>query len=158
MAALENRQEAILAQLADLKNQITVLRAQLKQPPICTVREDADISTNKACNILQVCFHFCRTNRCFIYVCYSIFICDFCFQNGVIHDIVINASPRYPPYSIAALRRLWSDGLKLGVHCHIHSSILELPKNLDKFLCLVSNSDQERSPLLNITLVWKDGN
>lgn len=85
-------------------------------------------------------------------------ICDFCFQNGVIHDIVINASPKYPPYSIAALQRLWSDGLKLGVHCHIHSSILELPKNLDTFLCLVSNSDQERSPLLNITLVWKDGN
>lgn len=129
MAELENRQEAILAQLADLKNQITSLRAQLKQSPISTVREETDISTNKTCSILQ---------------------------NGVIHDIVINASPRYPPYSVAALRRLWSDGLKLGVHCHVHSSILELPKNLDKFLSLVSNSDQERSPLLNITLVWKD--
>lgn len=69
MAALENRQEAILAQLADLKNQITVLRAQLKQPPICTVREDTDVSTNKTCSILQVCFHFYRTNRCFIYMC-----------------------------------------------------------------------------------------
>jgi hypothetical protein len=87
-----------------------------------------------------------------------VYIYDLSFQNGVIHDIVINASPKYPPYCLEALRRLWSDGLKLRVRCHVHSSILELPKNLDKFLSLVSDSDQERSPLLNITLVWKDGN
>lgn len=84
---------------------------------------------------------------------------DFCFQNGVIHDIVINASPQYPPYSLAALQRLWGDSLKLGVHCHTHSSILQLPKSLDSFLSVVSSDfTQERSPLLNITLVWKDGN
>jgi hypothetical protein len=68
MTALENRQEAILAQLADLKNQITVLRAQLKQPPICSVREEI-ISDNKTCSILQVCFCLYKTNRHFIYKC-----------------------------------------------------------------------------------------
>jgi len=95
----------------------------------------------------------------YFYVCYRVCVHDFCFQNGVIHDIVINASPQYPPYSLAALQRLWGDGLKLGVHCHTHSSILQLPKNLDSFLSVISSdSIQERSPLLNVTLVWKDGN
>jgi hypothetical protein len=61
MIALENQQEAVLAQLAELKNQITVLRAQLKQSPVCTLREENNISTNKTCNILQVCFHLYRT-------------------------------------------------------------------------------------------------
>lgn len=130
MTALENRQEAILAQLAGLKNQITALRAQLKQPSIPNVTEVTDVSVCRTCSILQ---------------------------NGVIHDIVINASPQYPPYSLAALQRLWGDGLKLGVHWHTHSSILQLPKNLDSFLSVISSySTHERSPLLNITLVWKD--
>jgi len=130
MTALENRQEAILAQLAGLKNQIHALKAQLKQPSTPSVTEGTDVSVSRTCSILQ---------------------------NGVIHDIVINTSPQYPPYSLAALQRLWGDGLKLGVHCHTHSSILQLPKNLDSFLSVVSSdSTQERSPLLNITLVWKD--
>lgn len=131
MTALENRQEAILAQLADLKTQLATLRSQLKhtQTPIPEVKEGTD-TLSKTCNILQ---------------------------NGVIHDVVINASPEYPPYSLAALRRLWGDGLKLGVHCHIHSSITNLPKSLDSFLSLVSNNfEQWRSPLLNVTLVWKN--
>jgi hypothetical protein len=77
----------------------------------------------------------------------------------VIHDIVINSSPKYPPYSLAALQRLWGDSLKLGVHCHIHSSILQLPANIENFLSVIcDDSDEERSSLLNITLVWKDGN
>jgi hypothetical protein len=70
MTALENRQEAILAQLADLKNQITILRAQLKDPPISTVREKT-ISTIKTCSIIQVCFHLYR-NKLFIYICICI--------------------------------------------------------------------------------------
>ncbi|XP_069695056.1 probable aminoacyl tRNA synthase complex-interacting multifunctional protein 2 isoform X1 [Periplaneta americana] len=129
MTALENRQEAILAQLADLKIQLATLRSQLKQTPVPEVKQGTDTSS-KTCNILQ---------------------------NGVIHDVVINASPEYPPYSLAALRRLWGDGLKLGVHCHVHSSITNLPKSLDCFLSLVSsNFEQGRSPLLNVTLVWKN--
>lgn len=92
-------------------------------------------------------------------MCNSAYACDVCFQNGVVHDIVINASPKYPPYSLAALRSLWGDGLKLGVHCHVHSSVTQLPENLDNFLSVISNdSDEARLPLLNITLVWKDGN
>jgi hypothetical protein len=57
MTALEDRQEAILAQLAGLKNQITALRAQLKQPPGPSVTEVVDVSVSRTCSILQVCFH-----------------------------------------------------------------------------------------------------
>lgn len=56
MTALENRQEAILAQLAGLKNQIQALRAQLKQPSIPSVTEGTDVSDSRTCSILQVCF------------------------------------------------------------------------------------------------------
>jgi hypothetical protein len=160
MTALEHRQEAILAQLAGLKNQIAALRAQLKQPSVLSVTEGTDVSVSRPCSILQVCFHLNRRSKRLIYICvhYIVSVHDFCFQNGVIHDIVINASPQYPPYSLAALQRLWGDGLKLGVHCHTHSSILQLPENLDSFLSAVSSeSVEDRLPLLNITLVWKDG-
>jgi septal ring factor EnvC (AmiA/AmiB activator) len=54
MTALENRQQAILAQLADLKNQITALRAQLKQSAALPVAKEANISMSRACSILQV--------------------------------------------------------------------------------------------------------
>jgi hypothetical protein len=54
MTALENRQEAILAQLADLKNQITALRVQLKQSPAPAVTKGVNIPTSRTCNILQV--------------------------------------------------------------------------------------------------------
>jgi hypothetical protein len=80
MTALENRQEAILAQLADLKNQIAVLRAHLKQPPVCTVREEI-ISTNKTFNILQVCFCLYKANRYFIYNCMCV-IEALCYELG----------------------------------------------------------------------------
>jgi hypothetical protein len=54
MTALENRQEAILAQLADLKNQITVLRAQLKQSAAPPVAKGTNIAMSKTCSTLQV--------------------------------------------------------------------------------------------------------
>lgn len=56
MTALENRQEAILAKLAGLKNQIQALRAELKQPSIPSVTVGTDISASRTCSILQVCF------------------------------------------------------------------------------------------------------
>ena len=77
----------------------------------------------------------------------------------MVHDIVINSSPKYPPYSLAALRRLWGDGLKLGIKCHIHSTVISLPENVGHFVSTVSNEKNEgKRPLLNVTLVWKDGN
>ncbi|PSN39773.1 hypothetical protein C0J52_15321 [Blattella germanica] len=130
MAALENRQEAILAQLADLKKQMAALRAQLKQPVAPTVEKGKNVEAAKTYDLLQ---------------------------NGVVHDIVINASPKHPPYSLAALKRLWGDGLKLGVQCHVHSSVVELPKELQDFNSVVcSGGSGDKVPLLNITLVWKD--
>ena len=56
MTALKNRQEAILAKLAGLKNQITALREQLKQPAVLSVTDGTDVSFSRTCSILQVCF------------------------------------------------------------------------------------------------------
>ncbi|KAJ9598491.1 hypothetical protein L9F63_010811 [Diploptera punctata] len=130
MTALENRQEAILAQLAELKNQMAVIRAQLEQSVTPKIQLGKKVMVTRDNELLQ---------------------------NGVIHDIVINASPKYPPYSLAALRRLWGDGLKLGIKCYFHSSMLELPDYLKDFVSLVSNDiKDDKLPLLNVTLVWKD--
>jgi len=56
MTALENRQEAILAQLAGLKTQIQALREQLRQPSVPSVTEGTDVADSRTCSILQVCF------------------------------------------------------------------------------------------------------
>nr|CAD7457345.1 unnamed protein product [Timema tahoe] len=124
--ALETRQEAILDQLAQLKQQITGLREGLKQSIPSTPQRSRKLTVT---NIPA--------------------------QNGLIHDIVINASPKHPPYSILALYQLWGETLKLNISCHVHSTVPNVPEHLLSFRptnCTASKN----SPLLNITIVWKE--
>nr|CAD7431319.1 unnamed protein product [Timema monikensis] len=124
--ALETRQEAILDQLAQLKQQITGLREGLKQSITSIPQRSRKLTVT---NIPA--------------------------QNGLIHDIVINASPKHPPYSILALYHLWGDTLKLNISCHVHSTVRNVPEHLLSFRPTDSTTSKN-SPLLNITVVWKE--
>nr|CAD7579011.1 unnamed protein product [Timema californicum] len=124
--ALETRQEAILDQLAQLKEQITGLREGLKQSIPSTPQRSRKLT-----------------------------ITNIPAQNGLIHDIVINASPKHPPYSILALYHLWGETLKLNISCHIHSTVHDVPEHLLSFRP-TNSAASKNSPLLNITIVWKE--
>ena len=57
MTALENRQEAILVQLAELKNQMADLRAQLNQPVTPKVPYGKKATITSSNELMQVTFY-----------------------------------------------------------------------------------------------------
>lgn len=79
-------------------------------------------------------------------------------RTGSLVDIVVNASPDHPPWSLWPLRRLLSQHMRVLFACHTHSSVGALPANLS-FLA----AGPDRGPLtesrmshdLALTLVWK---
>lgn len=76
-------------------------------------------------------------------------------QHGVIRDIVVNADPQKPPYSLLLINKLWPESLNLNIRCYTHSSVKERPTDLDYFENIqVEDSDAVE---LKVTLVWKNG-
>lgn len=89
----------------------------------------------------------------------TILIFIFCFfQDSIIHDIVINANPDYPPYSLLGLNKVWGESLNLKITNFIHSSVVNIPIN--DILSYFSSKNVEFSdnvPNLNVTIIWKSG-
>ncbi|XP_046998909.1 probable aminoacyl tRNA synthase complex-interacting multifunctional protein 2 isoform X1 [Schistocerca americana] len=124
VAALENRQEAILKQLNQLKEQMTALRKELRQ------------SVPKPINETQ----------------------HHTFEAGLqdrLQDIVVNVSPQHPPYSLIALARLWNAKVNLRLSCHVHSTVVNAPKN-ECFSNMDNQTGTENVPELTIFIVWKN--
>lgn len=122
MASLEGRQEDILKKLAKLKNDIEDLRIILRQPSQVTAASISSAGT-----------------------------CPPCPELGDSRDIVVYASPEFPPYSILGLARLWGASCPLELTNHTHSSVKEAPSCAGSFCNSVSGT-----PHLRITLVWKN--
>lgn len=75
-------------------------------------------------------------------------------EHGVIRDIVVNADPQKPPYSLLLINKLWPESLNLNIRCYTHSSVKERPTDLDYFENIqVEDSDAVE---LKVTLVWKN--
>lgn len=73
-------------------------------------------------------------------------------------DIVINVHPKNVPYSLLALRRQWQGRLKLNAEVFTHSSIpeSELTDAAKDFTKKLMTVDERQYIGLNITLIWKD--
>ncbi|KAL1472942.1 hypothetical protein MTO96_022713 [Rhipicephalus appendiculatus] len=72
-------------------------------------------------------------------------------------DIVVNASPDHPPWSLWPLRRLLSQHMRVLFACHTHSSVGALPANLS-FLAAGPDTVDENcevmvSPVLQAAIV-----
>ncbi|XP_051172893.1 aminoacyl tRNA synthase complex-interacting multifunctional protein 2 isoform X2 [Leptopilina boulardi] len=115
---LEQRQEKILSQLAEIKQQVAIFRDVLKQ-------SNAEIKTTTST----------------VPVIY----------NPVTIDIILNANPKKPPFSILALSKIWKDS-SFQIQTHVHSSIIE---NVPEFL-LTKNEENIQKNCINLRLIWRD--
>lgn len=68
----------------------------------------------------------------------------------------MNSNPKSIPYCLLALKKLWSDRLRINIKCHTHSSVKELGDDVKNFMNKVTSLPEGRSdlPSLNITLIW----
>lgn len=71
-------------------------------------------------------------------------------------DIILNVSPSNPPHSLNLLAKLLKDKVIINVIYHMHSSIKTM-QNLD-FKVPTFTSNKVDTPVINIRLIWKDGN
>ncbi|RZF35526.1 hypothetical protein LSTR_LSTR010217 [Laodelphax striatellus] len=133
---IHKRQKIILQQLTDLQNQMSLFRNRLSSEKVLPVKNSAsvpDIKPNSP--TMKPSFE----------------------QGGVIYDIVINANPNHPPYSLLAINTLWGNKLKMRVTTHFHSTISTIDKVDELFQVLQDNNNNGcNSSSLNITLVWKE--
>ncbi|KAJ8914561.1 hypothetical protein NQ315_010025 [Exocentrus adspersus] len=130
MAELEAKQEEVLKQLAELKKQILSIKSDLKISSVSVAKPTANFSS--ATSKQQVS------------------------DNLQDQDIVINANPSNPPYSLQILQRLLQDTIALTFSNHCHStvkSLTEEAKKLDSIL--VNFSPNSNTPKLNVRLIWK---
>lgn len=73
---------------------------------------------------------------------------------------MINASPENIPYSLLLLKNLWNDRLYINVKVFTHSTISKINDEAKAFTDLISassDSQNNRLPILNISLIWKNG-
>lgn len=78
--------------------------------------------------------------------------------NGkVMKDVVIQADPEFPPYSVQFLFAALSQMTSVWSSVHIHSSLTEIPYHLNDFFELQEGeTEKNRSNCkLGITIIWK---
>ncbi|XP_054275079.1 aminoacyl tRNA synthase complex-interacting multifunctional protein 2 isoform X2 [Macrosteles quadrilineatus] len=130
---LKKRQEEILKQLAFLKEQMLFLREELTKGAT-----NVKLSVESNCNLTVSSSHLRTTNNP--------------HWDGLAGEMVINASPDNPPYSLLAVNRLWPEALRLQVVCHTHSSLVSLSPHLSCFSSLFFTP----GPNVKARLIWSN--
>uniref|UniRef100_A0A1B6DMX2 AIMP2 thioredoxin-like domain-containing protein n=1 Tax=Clastoptera arizonana TaxID=38151 RepID=A0A1B6DMX2_9HEMI len=126
---LEQRQEAILKQLTALKDQMAAFRIELNQQVSVTkIKTDLCSLPSK------------KLNK----------------WTGQIRDVVVNASPTCPPYSLLAIKKLWCDVLDVQISCYVHSTVATAPTPHLSHFQSKSESKEPNLPKLNVSLIWKN--
>ncbi|XP_076366670.1 aaRS-interacting multifunctional protein 2 isoform X2 [Tachypleus tridentatus] len=127
---LEDRQIEILKCLQQLKTEVEKLKTNTQQPTKATAEATTNL-TNRECGVIEQS------------------------QSCIVQDIVITASPNYPPVSVWIMRNLLGQKIKVKLSTHLHSSLTTyLPKlkNLEDALMDFDRKDCQ----LVITVIWKD--
>ncbi|KAK3869963.1 hypothetical protein Pcinc_024764 [Petrolisthes cinctipes] len=73
---------------------------------------------------------------------------------GIVHDVVVHADPRRPPYSLRALYNALSLTTTVCRRVHRHSSVKEISEKLLQFWGNIDN-DKRRGSVVCLTLVWR---
>ncbi|KAK4321467.1 hypothetical protein Pmani_007727 [Petrolisthes manimaculis] len=130
VAALEARQEAVLARLRSLKAQLD----QVKGNKVATT--SPSVSATPA---VGAAAHASPLKK-----------------STTVHDLVISANPSQPPYSLVLLRKLLRDaGLPVYSTTHVHSNVREVNERLSSIF-MEQPLDERRNHTLAFTLHWKD--
>uniref|UniRef100_UPI00398EA7EC aminoacyl tRNA synthase complex-interacting multifunctional protein 2 n=1 Tax=Pristiophorus japonicus TaxID=55135 RepID=UPI00398EA7EC len=136
---LESRQTEILKRLYELKAVVDGLSKTVLTP-------DADLDVteiNHACFVPTI-----RTAASLDSVLGK--------SSGVLHDIVINASPAEVPLSLLVLHGLLCEQYRVLSSVHVHSSVQNVPSQLWNCLGEGSSCRSRQDYELGFTLVWKD--
>ncbi|XP_018571406.1 probable aminoacyl tRNA synthase complex-interacting multifunctional protein 2 isoform X1 [Anoplophora glabripennis] len=128
MAELEAKQEEILQQLAELKKQILSIKSDLKIAAVSTTKPSTNF-TSSTCPKITI---------------------------NNLPDIVINANPSNPPYSLQIIQKLLQDTLALTFSTYLHSTVSSLSEEAKKLDSTIVNFAPKSNVLkLNIRLIWK---
>ncbi|XP_052895292.1 probable aminoacyl tRNA synthase complex-interacting multifunctional protein 2 isoform X1 [Anopheles moucheti] len=130
---LAERQQRVLQQLAELKNEILSLRTELKLNAKAPVQPSTPLKSKAELKAEPINLTY-------------------------LQDFVVNASPEYVPYSLLALKNLWKNRLNLHVECFTHSTVPKLSDEALTFQNAIKNSESVASnlPQIKVTLIWKN--
>jgi len=162
--ALEARQDAILARLGQLKDQVAAYKKSLGLPEVSTTMltfpaiSDSDTTVQRIAKLKQ-----------------TMLVIDAIFRqkpSKSAHreiepssiklsnvtktaDIVIRCSPTFPVFSLKGVYSLLTaSGLTVHTSCHTHCSVTSLPPNVQSFLPLTEVP--RSSAQVRLTLIWTD--
>lgn len=132
MEELEFRQETILKHLNELKDRLTLMQEQLK---ICN-KQAVSLLASKAAKVTPT------TQKP--------------IDSANLREIIINANPSNIPYSLLALKKLWTHRLSVTLQFYTHSTVSGLTQPAINFQNLCTAHQSTSSANLNITLIWKN--
>ncbi|XP_071550650.1 phenylalanine--tRNA ligase alpha subunit [Panulirus ornatus] len=75
-------------------------------------------------------------------------------EPGIVHDVVIYADPRRPPYSLRALANALSSKYSICLRVHCHSTVKEVSEKLQQFWGVWHGVERSQSNVC-LTLVWR---
>lgn len=138
--ALAVKQEKILKQLAELREQLVSMRTDLKlcskpaQPSAAQATSSKPAQSKPQTKKIEPINH------------------------SHLQDFVVNASPENIPYGLLALKKLWIDRLNLQVECFTHSTIPQLTEEARNFQNAITSFEPklENLPRIKVTLIWKN--
>lgn len=137
---LAAKQEKVLKQLAELREQLVSMRADLKLCSKPAQSNTQSTSSNPTAQSKPQTKKIEPINQSFL------------------QDFVVNASPEHIPYGLLALKKLWVDRLNLQVECFTHSTIPQLSDEALGFQKAITSFEPklENLPRIKITLIWKN--
>jgi len=164
--ALEARQDAILARLGQLKDQVSVYRkslglSEVTITPLSFPRiTDSDSTLQRIAKVketmllIDAIFQKKPSSKNLqpeIETCIRTILTNVTKTA----DIVIRCSPTYPAFSLKGIYSLLiSSGLSVHTSCHTHCTVTSLPPNVQSFLPI---TDVPRSSAqVRMTLIWTE--
>lgn len=138
--ALATKQEKILKQLAELREQLVSMRTDLKlcskpaQPSAQPGASKTNVQSKPPTKKIEP------------------------INTSYLQDFVVNASPENIPYGLLALQKLWIDRLNLQVECFTHSTVPQLSEEALAFQNQITSFEPKREnlPRIKVTLIWKN--
>uniref|UniRef100_A0A1Q3F070 Putative multisynthetase complex auxiliary protein p38 n=1 Tax=Culex tarsalis TaxID=7177 RepID=A0A1Q3F070_CULTA len=138
---LAAKQEKVLKQLAELREQLVSMKTELK---LCSKPAQpsagAGSATKSAAKVDSKPQKIEPINLSYL------------------QDFVVNACPTNIPYGLLALKKLWINRLNLQVECFTHSTVPKLSEEALLFQKVITSLEPkiENLPRLKVTLIWKN--
>lgn len=140
MQALAAKQEKILKQLTELRQQLVSMRTDLKlcNKPFQPSTQQTSSKTNPQSKPQTMKIEPINTSY--------------------LQDFVVNASPENIPYGLLALKKLWINRLNLQVECFTHSTVPKLSEEALNFQYQITSFEPtlDALPRIKVTLIWKN--